>query len=230
MLIKGLVGIALLILLSLVMPIGDLVQLLDPKNTQRWLLERGSMAPLLFVLLMATAVVLSPLPSLPLTLAAGAFFGPFEGGFYSILGGVLGSSLAFLIARLVGRQLLERVLTGYIQFCVHCSDKLLTRVVLVSRLLPFVSFDIVSYGAGLTAMSLRRFVLATAIGMSPLTLVYTYFGAILSIDPIWTGLMGAALVVLFLMLPGWIEKYNLLGLRHHFRHITGGDSSPDPSV
>ena len=157
MLIKGLVGIALLILLSLVMPIGDLVQLLDPKNTQRWLLERGSMAPLLFVLLMATAVVLSPLPSLPLTLAAGAFFGPFEGGFYSILGGVLGSSLAFLIARLVGRQLLERVLTGYIQFCVHCSDKLLTRVVLVSRLLPFVSFDIVSYGAGLTAMSLRRF-------------------------------------------------------------------------
>ena len=39
MVIKGLAGIAVLILLSLVVEIGDLVQLLDPKNTERWLLE-----------------------------------------------------------------------------------------------------------------------------------------------------------------------------------------------
>ena len=230
MVIKGLAGIAVLILLSLVVEIGDLVQLLDPKNTERWLLEAGGMAPVLFVLLMATAVVLSPIPSLPLTLAAGAFFGPFQGGLYSILGGVLGASLAFLIARFLGRQLLERVLTGHINFCMECSDKLLTRVVLVSRPLPFVSFDIVSYGAGLTGMSLRRFVLASAIGMTPLTLVYTYFGSILSVDPASTVLMGATFVALFFFVPGWIERYDFLGLRHHFRHMTGGDGKPDPST
>ena len=114
MLIKGLAAIALLILLSLVVPLGDLVQLLDPENTERWLQEAGGMAPLFFVLLMTTAVVLSPIPSLPLTLAAGAFFGPFQGGLYSILGGVLGASLAFLLARFLGRQFLERILTGHI--------------------------------------------------------------------------------------------------------------------
>ncbi len=229
MLIKGLAGIALLILLILV-PIGDLVQLLDPKNIERWLQEAGSFAPVLFVLLMTTAVILSPIPGLPLTLAAGAFFGPFQGGLYSILGGVLGSSLAFLIARFLGRQFLERVLTGHINFCVECSDKLLARVVLVSRLLPFVSFDIVSYGAGLTGMSLRRFVLATAIGMTPLTLAYTYFGSILSIDPVTTVLVGATFVALFFIVPGWIEKHDFLGLRHHFRHATGEDVNPDPST
>ncbi len=229
MLIKGLAGIAFLILLILV-PIGDLVQLLDPRSIERWLQEAGGFAPVLFVLLMTTAVILSPIPSLPLTLAAGAFFGPFQGGLYSILGGVLGSSLAFLIARFLGRQFLERVLTGHINFCVECSDKLLARVVLVSRLLPFVSFDIVSYGAGLTGMSLRRFVLATAIGMTPLTLAYTYFGSILSIDPVTTVLIGATFVALFFIVPGWIEKYDFLGLRHHFRHTTGEDVNPDPST
>ena len=230
MLIKGLAAIALLILLSLVIPMGDLVGLLDPENIERWLQEAGGMAPVFFVLLMTTAVVLSPIPSLPLTLAAGAFFGPFQGGLYSVLGGLLGASLAFLLARFLGRRLLERVLTGHINFCVDCSDKLLTRVVLVSRLLPFVSFDIVSYGAGLTGMSLRRFVLATALGMIPLTFVYTYFGSLLSVGPVSSVLMGGILVVLFFLLPGWIEKHDFLGLGHHFRHVTGEDDDSHPSA
>ncbi len=105
------------------------------------------------------------------------------------------------MTRLLGRQFLERVLTGHITFCMECSDKLLTKVVLVSRLLPFVSFGIVSYGAGLTSMSLHRFVLATAIRMTPLTLVYTYFGSILSVDPILTVLMGATFAALFFFVP-----------------------------
>ena len=46
MLIKGLVGVALLILLVQFVPIGELVRLLDPANTERWLGEAGSIAPL----------------------------------------------------------------------------------------------------------------------------------------------------------------------------------------
>ena len=45
------------------------------------------------------------------------------------------------------------------------SQNALMGIVFVSRLLPFLSFDIVSYGAGLTTLSAWRFALATLAGL-----------------------------------------------------------------
>ncbi len=52
---------------------------------------------------MATAVVVSPIPSLPLDIAAGSFFGPLLGTLYAATGALAGAVLSFLIARLLGR-------------------------------------------------------------------------------------------------------------------------------
>lgn len=51
---------------------------------------------------------------------------------------------------------------------------------LIARLLPFVSFDFVSYFAGLTSMSFRGFMIATGIGQLPATIVYSYVGGMLT--------------------------------------------------
>lgn len=51
--------------------------------------------------------------------------------------------------------------------------------VLIARLLPFISFDIVSYAAGLTAMGFWEFFWATGLGQLPATLVYSYVGDML---------------------------------------------------
>ena len=66
--------------------------------------------------------------------------------------------------------------------------------ILICRLLPFVSFDIVSYAAGLTSMSFVSFFVATGIGQLPATIVYSYVGGML------TGgakLLVTALLILF---------------------------------
>ena len=191
---------------------------MNPERIGIFLSEAGSLAPVLFVILMAMSVVVSPIPSLPLDIAAGAFFGPFLGGLYAVVGALLGALVSFLMARFLGRDLVERVLSGHVNFCSECSDKLLTRVVFLSRLLPFISFDVVSYGAGLTKMSIGKFALATGLGMTPLTFLFTHFGSVFSVGPAVTVPTGVALVVLFFLLPRWIEKYDLLGLRSHFRH------------
>ena len=47
---------------------------------------------------------------------------------------------------------------------------------LVARLVPVVSFDAISYAAGLTRMGFWRFILATAVGMTPATFIYAYLG------------------------------------------------------
>jgi len=126
--------------------------------------------------------------------------------------------ISFLIARFLGREIIERLISGHINFCTLCSDRLLTKIVFISRLLPMVSFDIVSYGAGLTKMSLVKFGIATYLGMLPLTYVYVAFGAEVVEGGVISLIAGAAIVVLFFLLPRLIEKSNFLSLRKYFRH------------
>ena len=77
-----------------------------------------------------------------------------------------------------------------------------------------VSFDVVSYGAGLTKMSLMRFSIATFLGMLPLTFVYNYFGSVLIFHKGWALVFGLLMVLLFFGLPRFIEKKNLFPLHH----------------
>lgn len=83
---------------------------------------------------------------------------------------------------------------------------MLTGVVFITRLIPVVSFDMVSYGAGLTKMSLSWFSLATFLGMLPLTFVYNNFGAALVVDGRPAVVVGTVMVLFFLM-PVWVERY-----------------------
>jgi hypothetical protein len=114
-----------------------------------------------------------------------------------------------------------RFLRGHINLCSGCSDKLLTKVVFLARLLPFISFDIVSYGTGLTKMSLKKFILATFLGMLPLTFVYNYSGAVLLAGGGLSLMLGLVIVFLLFLFPIWIEQYDLFSLGRFFRHDEG---------
>jgi len=186
--------------------IWDVASSFNPEKIQEMLLSAGSLAPLLYMAVMACAIVISPIPSLPLDIAAGAFFGPLAGTLYSVLGALAGAVISFLITRLLGRETIEKYSGGHFHFCEQCSDKVMTRIVFLSRLIPVVSFDVISYGAGLTKMSLKKFSLATFFGMIPLTFVYNYFGSVLVFGEGLTVILGMIIVVLFLVLPDWLEK------------------------
>ncbi|UCH81113.1 MAG: TVP38/TMEM64 family protein [Nitrospiraceae bacterium] len=196
----------------------DIASYVTPEETGNLLSGAGSLAPLLYIATMALAVVISPVPSLPLDIAAGAFFGPFLGTLYSVKGALSGSVVSFMISRFIGREFIERLLGGHINFCTECSDGLLSKIVFFSLLLPIVSFDVISYGAGLTKMSLRKFTLATVLGMIPLTFIYNYFGSVLVIGKGLSILCGLIMVVLFFLIPRWIERNDLFSLRRMFQH------------
>lgn len=66
--------------------------------------------------------------------------------------------------------------------------------VLIARLLPFVSFDFVSYFAGLISMPFKGFMVATGIGQLPATIVYSYVGGMLTGG---TKMLVPALFILF---------------------------------
>jgi uncharacterized membrane protein YdjX (TVP38/TMEM64 family) len=211
--------IALVLILFGADYLWNLSSYIHPEHIRGILEKTGSLAPLLYMLVMALAVIIPFIPTLPLDIAAGAFFGPFLGTLYSAVGATAGAAVAFLIARHLGREFIERFLSGHINFCTQCSDRLLTKIIFFSRLVPFVSFKMVSYGSGLTMMSLRPFSLATFLGMLPLTFAYNYFGSAILTASRGTVLMMGVLLVLFLFwFPRLVEQYDVFSLRTKLEH------------
>jgi uncharacterized membrane protein YdjX (TVP38/TMEM64 family) len=202
------------------------VVFLTPDYIKEWLETTGALAPLVYMAVMAL-VVATPLPSLPLNFAAGAFFGPLLGTLYSVTGATCGALISFTIVRFLGREFIERFLKGHIHFCTPCSDRLLAKIVFFARLIPVFSFDLISYGAGLTKMSMRSFTIANFLGMLPLTFVYNYAGTVFAVGNVLSIVLGAVMVALFFLLPGWIERRNLFSLRRFFVHPPEEAAPPD---
>jgi uncharacterized membrane protein YdjX (TVP38/TMEM64 family) len=185
----------------------DFERYLSPTALAQRLNDAGPLAPLLLIAGMVGAVIIPPIPSLPLDLAAGAAFGPFYGALYAVIGAEIGAILCFLIARALGRKALARVLKVETTFCQRCTDHQLMGVMFLARVIPVFSFDIVSYGAGLTNVSLKAFALATLLGTAPPTLAFTYFGSTVTTAQWPLIAAGAAMVLLVLFLPKLLTRH-----------------------
>lgn len=150
---------------------------LDRAAVEVWVAGAGPWGPLTIIALMTAAVVASPIPSAPVALASGAAYGHYAGTLYVALGSELGALAAFLIARGLGRGPFERLLGEKSDYGLLGSQNALTLTVFVSRLLPFVSFDAMSYAAGLSRLHFWRFALATMAGILPASFVLAHFGS-----------------------------------------------------
>lgn len=185
----------------------DFGEVLKPERVASWLTAAGPWAPFGFILLMIVSVVILPIPSLPLDMAAGATFGVVLGTSYAVIGAEIGAIISFLIGRAVGREALARLFRTDVIFCERCSDRHLAIFVFASRLLPIFSFDLISYGAGLTNMSVRAFAVATLIGMIPPTFALTTLGGSVLAGEWLLLLLGLAMVAFFLLMPKLVMRY-----------------------
>lgn len=151
-------------------------RLLDRETLEVLVARAGIWGPLLIIGLMTVAVVASPIPSAPIALAAGAAYGHFWGTVQVVLGAELGALIAFCLARVLGHDVLRRVFGDRVDAGLLGSQNALTATVFASRLMPFVSFDIMSYAAGLSRLHAWRFALATLAGIVPASFVLAHFG------------------------------------------------------
>ena len=138
----------------------------------------GVAAPLMSVLLMITQAIVAPLPAFLVTAANGMVFGRFWGVLISWIGALMGALTSFYIARLFGNIALRKIVRNQktVEFIRHAGEKRGFYVILLSRLLPFISFDIISYMAGLSGIRPWAFILGTGLGMLPATIIYTFIG------------------------------------------------------
>ncbi|MEX2629196.1 MAG: VTT domain-containing protein [Tistlia sp.] len=150
--------------------------LLDSEALEMVVARAGFWGPVLIVTLMTVAVVASPIPSAPIALAAGAAYGHFWGTVQVVIGAELGALIAFGLARVLGHDVLRRVFGDRFDAGLLGSQTALTATVFASRLMPFVSFDMISYAAGLSRLHAWRFALATLAGIVPASFFLAHVG------------------------------------------------------
>ena len=143
--------------------------------------QYGPAAAVVSFLLMVFQSVIAPLPAFLITIANANLFGWWQGAILSWTSAMAGAALCFWIARVVGREAVEKLAgKNGIRQMEEFFQRHGTQSVLIARLLPFVSFDWVSYLAGLTSMRFWSFFLATGLGQLPATIVYSYVGGMLT--------------------------------------------------
>ena len=172
----------------------------DADALRSWIEDRGAWAPVVFV---AAYIVLTVLfvPGLILTAASGLLFGTLAGTALTVVGATIGATAAFLIGRALGRDGVEAIAGER----VAKLDRWLYRRAFVSvlylRLVPLVPFNVLNYAAGVTAIPLRLYVAATAIGIVPGSFAYAALGGNLD-DPTSPAFLGAAALVVVLAVAG----------------------------
>ena len=141
----------------------------------------GIYAAIVSFLLMVLQSIVAPLPAFLITFANANLFGWWKGAILSWSSAMVGAGLCFCIARILGRDVVEKLTSkSGLKNIDEFFEKHGKMSILIARLLPFISFDIVSYAAGLTSMSFLSFFIATGIGQLPATIVYSIVGGMLT--------------------------------------------------
>ncbi|MEK6901976.1 MAG: TVP38/TMEM64 family protein, partial [archaeon] len=141
----------------------------------------GIWGPIVLVLVMILSTIFSPIPNTLITLTMGATYGPVYGTILAMIGSILASALAFFLARRFGEKIVEKYFptTHFIHRFLNNNAFL---SVFLLRVIPSISFDLVSYGVGLTKIPFRTFIVATFLGIIPGTVSIVLVGAGLTYD------------------------------------------------
>ena len=168
------IAIAALLIAAASLPVGEWFA-----AAVTWIGEHGMIAWLAFIGTYVLATVLV-VPGSILTLAGGFIFGLPLGVALVSAGSVLGAAAAFLIGRFLARAWVAERIGSLPRF--HALDVATRRdgfmIVLLARLSPLFPFNLLNYGLGLTAVPFKAYVVASWLGMLPVTVLYVYVGSL----------------------------------------------------
>ncbi len=172
-------------------------------------------APVIFLGIYALAPALF-LPSIPLTLAAGFFWGPVWGVLFSISGATLGSCLPFFLSRYLLQNFIKnKVAQERWQWLQDKVNQHGWKAVAATRLIPVFPFNLLNYLFGLTPIPFLQYLWSTFVFMLPACIAFVAFGSSLS-ELILRGnirgvIVGVVIAVCAFLIP--------LALRPFFRKI-----------
>ena len=203
---------------------------LDLPHLRQAVRAAGPWGPLLCILINGVFTVLS-LPTTVICVLIALLYGVARGLPICLAGLALGMGTAFLIARYLARDWLQRRIGHTKLFC-RLEEGMRNegwKIVLFTRMLPINPYSFLNYAYGLTGISFWRYLLASTIGIIPntLALVWTTHaaGELARGQMDWRVLLvlfaGAALFAILAWLPKWLRR------KAHFTALPDADEDED---
>lgn len=133
----------------------------------------------LFIVIMAFQGLIVPIPSEVVLLATGMIWGIYLGGFMGIIGSMAAGLLCFYISRKGGRPLAEKFVG---EKAINIADEFIKKhgikAIIITRFIPFIPFDVISYTSGLVDIDIKKYSTGTLIGSIFRAFFYALLGSL----------------------------------------------------
>ena len=189
----------------------------DREQIKAFVMSFGTGAPVVFIFIQILQVLLAPFPGEATGFIGGFLFGATKGFLYSSIGLTVGSLINFTIGRFLGKKFVRKLIPPA---QLERMDNLVKHqgVIVLFALFVFPGFpkDYLCLFLGISAIPLKIFIILTAIGRMPGTLMLSLQGSYIFEQRYgWFALIvSVCLVLIFLAyryregLYRWIEKVN----------------------
>jgi len=189
----------------------------DREQIKSFVTSFGTGAPVVFIIIQILQVLFAPFPGEATGFIGGFLFGAIKGFCYSSIGLTVGSFINFIIGRFLGKRFVRKLIPPA---KLERMDSIVKRqgVIVLFGLFVFPGFpkDYLCLFLGLSAIPLKVFILLTAIGRMPGTLMLSLQGSYIFEQRYgWFALiLSVCLVLIFLAyryregLYNWIDKFN----------------------
>lgn len=171
----------------------------DDQRVKSWVDQFGFMGPIIIMVIMILQMFLLVIPTPLLMIVSVLAYGPVFGGLL-ILGSVfLASSTGYAIGAYLGVPVVQRLLgeKGEKKVEDFIKDYGFWAVI-VFRLSPFLSNDAISFVGGMLRMGYWKFIGATMVGITPLTILIAYLGK--DINRLKTGMIWGSVICILLFI------------------------------
>jgi len=203
-----------------------LVDLPTVAGVRSWL-DEGGPARWLAAVLGVSLALQTPVSRSAISVLLGAVVGFPAGLAVALGGGLLGGLAGFALSRWLGREAVARLAGARLAALDRRVGERGFASVLAARIAPVAPFMVVSYAAGLSSVRLVPYLLGTAVGLVPWSVLYVGIGASVTITGFSTSLADvvAPLAVLAscALLAAWLwgrRRHWLHSLRHRSRGST----------
>lgn len=169
-------ALLLVIIVFIILKYRRLGRTFNFRHMKRFILSYGKFSSLIFILIYTLKPIIFIVPASLLSILAGNVFGPYISLLLSMIGCFGAGTVAFYMARFLGRSFVDNLLKGKALKLDNDIEKNGFIIMLIMRLSVIFPYDPLGYAAGLTKMKYRDFISATMIGILPEMVTYSLMG------------------------------------------------------
>lgn len=161
-------------------------------------------------------ISLTPLPDTPVVAAGVLILGAPLGFLVIWVTLVASAMLNFTVAKKLGRGFVQKYFPESIKYADKFAQENGIEAVIIARIFTFVTFDMISYAAGITSMTYLKYFIAAFLGILPIAINYTFLGAAIASGNLLSTVLIFLLSVIFAISLGLIARW---GRRRYFQEF-----------